>query len=181
MIATYTRGCNALSSGRQLIGADAPSDYNADVQRVLDMNNLFNAIGRPGAYETKAEQIWAAYEKAKTPAFGSSWGDAAAMKKAGADALELTNTLRAGYLSKPADPTSVPAASTAAVAAPASGPKLPAGALPPNPPSRDAPPFFSRPMWTGAGINWGQGLAGIAGFVGVGAVTTIAVVFARRR
>ena len=122
------------------------SDYDNGQKLVLQMNQYFNALGRPREFEAQAEAVWTAYEKARTSIESSSTAKHYAgtqMKQVGADAARLMDALQKAYATK----------STAA----------PAGLA-----SEVYQPGVDKP---GAGFSlpwWGWGLGGLAAISAIG-------------
>jgi len=138
------------------------TDYDYGENKVIQLVQFFNTLGRPKEFEADVERVYTSYEKAKAwEPLGVDkvlrWKNATQMKQVGADAAVLMDTLRASG-----------AHGTGAVA-PSS--KVPSQVS--NPvytPSKDEPSSWLSwiPWW-----GWGLLAAGSLGAVAVFAVPPI--------
>lgn len=105
-MSTYLMGCRALSGSRaaHVIGdLIDTSDYDNGQKLAIQMNTIFNALGRPKEFEARAMAIWAAYQNAQT--YFESFNllkqsHGTAMKQVGADAAALIADLQRAYPGK---------------------------------------------------------------------------------
>lgn len=121
------RGAAWSRSGRvaranQHVGdiTDTVTDYDYGEKQVGQLVQFFNALGRPGEFESAVEAVYTSYEKARAwEPLGVDkalrWKNATAMKQVGADASALMEKLQRAYPGKSA---SVPSGGSSAVYAP---------------------------------------------------------------
>ncbi len=79
---------------------DTATDYDTGERLAIQMNQVFNALGRPKEFEAQAEAIWAAYEKKKAGIWWTQtdkFMNATAMKQIGIDAAKFTADLQRAY------------------------------------------------------------------------------------
>lgn len=103
----YITGLNALI-GTDAVGSisDSVTDYDYGEKQVVELNQYFNALGRPKEFEPAVEAVYASYQKAKAwEPLGTDkvlrWKNATAMKQVGADASQKMAELESKY-GKPA-------------------------------------------------------------------------------
>lgn len=99
------------------------AEYSWGESQVLQLNQYFNALGRPSQYEAAMEALWASYEKQKT-AFATLAATVrdAGMKQLGEQAQALMAQLQQSAASKAPAGVAAPAAPPALKAPPSSGP-----------------------------------------------------------
>lgn len=86
--------------------ADGTSEYESGERLVIQMNQFFNALGRPSRFEPAVQAVWASYEKHKLNWFTDGaigqWFNATAMKNVGIDAARVTAEMQKAFPDKSA-------------------------------------------------------------------------------